>query len=266
MNLKRVLAIYLRQFFLIYRNKSRLISIFYWSILDILLWGFITRYLDSVGQSEVNFLTVILGAVILWNLLIRVQQGMTMAFLEDVWSRNFVNLFASPLRISEYVLGIVLVGITTSIMALIGLAIVAWLAFAYNIFSLGLYLVPFIFIIFLFGLALGMINTAVVFRFGPAAEWLAWAIPFLFTPFAGIFYPISALPLALQPIAKLVPPSYAFEGMRSVLTTGTLSMESLFTGILIAALYLVLAYWFLLWIYRIVVKNGLLARFTAEIG
>ena len=31
-----------------------------------------------------------------------------MAFFEDVWSRNFVNIFATPLLISEYLTGLVI--------------------------------------------------------------------------------------------------------------------------------------------------------------
>jgi hypothetical protein len=76
-----------------------------------------------------NFVPTLLGAVLLWDFFTRVMQGVTMTFFEDVWSRNFLNLFAnlfaSPLRISEYLAGLVMSSIVTSLLAFAaGLALV----------------------------------------------------------------------------------------------------------------------------------------------
>ena len=54
----------------------------------------------------------LLGAVLLWDFLTRVMQGVTMAFFEDVWSRNFLNLFATPLTIFDYLAGLVVAAIS----------------------------------------------------------------------------------------------------------------------------------------------------------
>ena len=50
----------------------------------------------------------LLGAVLLWDVLVRSQFGMTLSLLEEMWSRNFANLFVSPLRPAAYFLGIVM--------------------------------------------------------------------------------------------------------------------------------------------------------------
>ena len=88
-----------------------MLPIFVWVVVDIALWGFLTRYLNAVAQAEVNFVSLLLGAVLLWDFLTRVMQGVTMAFFEDVWSRNFLNFFATPLRMSEYLTGLVLAAV-----------------------------------------------------------------------------------------------------------------------------------------------------------
>ena len=101
MNAKRIYSIFVRQFYLVRDNPTRLVVIFFWGILEVVLWGFITRYLNNIVASGPNFVSVFLGAVLLWDFLTRVLQGVTTAFFEDVWSRNFLNIFASPLKVSE---------------------------------------------------------------------------------------------------------------------------------------------------------------------
>jgi ABC-2 type transport system permease protein len=102
MSLSRTFAIFVRQLFLFKSNPTRLASIFLWLIIDIVQWGFISRYLGSFGEATFGFITVILGAIIMWEFMSRIQQGILMAFLEDIWAQNFVNFFASPLKVREY--------------------------------------------------------------------------------------------------------------------------------------------------------------------
>lgn len=267
MSLSRIYAIFLRQFFLIKGNPVRLASIFLWLIIDIIQWGFISKYLGTFGQATFSFITVILGAIILWEFMSRIQQGIMTAFLEDIWSQNFINYFASPLKISEYLAGLVLTSITTGIIGFFIMVLLAGIGFGYNIFKIGLLLLPFIIILFIFGMAMGIFVTAMIFRLGPSAEWLGWPIPLVMSIFTGVFYPISTLPVALQFLAKLIPPSYVFESLRAILSNGTFSGQlalNLFLGTLLALVYLILMYLFFLRVYRRNLKVGSLARFTAE--
>src|SRR5512137_564033 len=123
MDVTRTSAIVLRQFYLVRGSVSRLVPLFVWVGVDMILWGFITRYLNTVSSSGFNFVPAMLGAVLLWDFFIRVMQGITMAFFEDVWSRNFLNFFATPLLVSEYVSGLVLSSIATSLVALVAMIV-----------------------------------------------------------------------------------------------------------------------------------------------
>lgn len=264
MNVRRIYAICLRQLFLLLDSPQRFGIIFVHPVLDVVLWGFITRYLDRVAQSGFSFVPILLGAIVLWDFLVRVQQGVMIAFLEDVWSRNFLNYFGSPLTITEYVAGLVVISILTSTAGFLLMAILAGILFGYRIFTLGILLIPFLAILFTFGLSIGIFIAGFVFRFGPAAEWLAWPIAFFLSPFAGVFYPISILPTPFQIVAKLIPASYVFEGMRTVLSMRQASIFLLLVGITLACLYLILAYLFFVRTYRVVLKSGLISRFSAE--
>lgn len=264
MCLNHTMAILLRQYYLMRGSVARLLPLFAWVAVDILLWGFITRYLNSVAQATFNFVPMLLGAVLLWDFFTRVMQGVTTSFLEDVWSRSFVNLFATPLTVSEYVAGLVLTSIATSLIGLMVMLVLAMTVFGLSFFSYGLMLIPFLLILFLFGIALGIAGAAIVLRLGPASEWFIWPIPAMVSPFVGVFYPLSTLPHWMQYIAYVLPPSYVFEGMRAILLDKPFHSGLLIWGMSLAAVYILLAGWFFVRVYRYTVRTGLLARYSAE--
>jgi ABC-2 type transport system permease protein len=264
MNIQRTGAIVLRQFYLLRGRPARVLPLFAWVAIDMVLWGFITKYLNSVASSGFNFVPTLLGAVLLWDFFIRVMQGVTMAFLEDVWSRNFLNFFATPLSISEYVSGLVLSSIGTSSIGMVVMLVLATMVFGLSFFTYGALLVPYLLVLFLFGIALGITGSAIVLRLGPASEWFIWPIPALLSPFAGVFYPLATLPQWMQYLSHLLPPSYVFENMRRIILGGQASGSELAWGGTLALLDIVLACWFFAYIYRHAVRTGLIARYSAE--
>ena len=164
MRFNRIAAIVLRHFYLVRGSLSRLFPLFAWVAVDMVLWGFITRYLNAVTSSGLNFVPIFLGAVLLWDFFTRVMQGVTTAFFEDVWSRNFLNLFATSLSIWEYIGGLVLSSIATSLIGLIVMLALASTVFGLSFASYGIMLVPFLFVLFMYGIALGIFASAVVLR------------------------------------------------------------------------------------------------------
>ena len=264
MNFSRVGAIIMRQLFLYRGSPQRILPMFAWVAIDILLWGFITRYLNQVSHSGFNFVPALLGAVLLWDFLTRIMQGVTMAFFEDVWSRNFLNFFATPLRTSEYLSGLVIIGITTSLLGLAAMLALAWAAFGLSFLTFGPALAPCVLILFLSGIALGIFGAGVVLRLGPASEWLIWPIPSIVSPFVGVFYPIAVLPDWMQVIAKALPPSYVFEAMRLIVAGKPVAWDHLALGGALSVGYLILACAFFASVYRYAIRTGLIARYSAE--
>jgi ABC-2 type transport system permease protein len=260
----RVAAIVLRQAYLLRASPVRVLPVFAWVAIDIVLWGFITKYLNAIASPGFDFVPMLLGAILLWDFFTRVMHGVSIAFLEDVWSHNFLNLFASPLSIGEYVGGLVISSIATSVLGLLTMVVLAATVFGLSFLVYGLLLVPFLLNLFLFGIALGIFASALVLRFGPASEWIVWPLPAFLSPFAAIFYPVSELPRWMQPISWLLPPSYVFEGMRAVVTGGAFRETALLWSAGLCALYIVLASWFFCRIHRHAVRTGLLARYSAE--
>jgi ABC-2 type transport system permease protein len=264
MNFRRVGAVALRIFYLYRGSPARLAPMLIWVVVDVLLWGLLTRYLNTVANAPINFVPALLGAVLFWDFLTRVMQGVTMAFFEDVWTRNFLNLFATPLTIFDYLAGLVVAAIATSLLSLALMLVFARVAFGLSLLQFGIGLAPFIFVLFVTGIALGVMACSLVLRFGPASEWLIWPIPTVLAPFAGVFYPISALPPFMRVISAVLPPSYVFEGMRTVVAGGDPSWSGLGVASLLALLYLLVACWLFARVYKVAIRSGLIARYSAE--
>ena len=265
MTLSRTAAIVLRQFYLMRGSPARVLPLFVWVSIDILLWGFMTRYLNSVAApSGLNFIPALLGAVLLWDFFSRVMHGVAMAFFEDVWSRNFLNIFASPLSITEYLAGLVVTSIASSMIALVMMLLIATTVFGLSFFAYGLMLFPFLLILFLFGIALGIFGCGLVLRLGPASEWFVWPIPALISPFVGVFYPLSTLPSWMRIVSYLLPPAYVFESVRGIVAGHPIRLAYLAVGFVLAIGYILLACWFFARIHRHAVRTGLIARYSAE--
>ncbi|MFH1772493.1 MAG: ABC transporter permease [Candidatus Omnitrophota bacterium] len=260
----RVWAILLRQYYLIRASFSRILPLFIWVAVDIVLWGFLTRYLNAVASVSFNFVPVMLGAILLWDFFIRIMQGVTMAFFEDVWARNFINVFSTPIRISEYLIGLVFSSIATSSVGIAVMFFLAIVVFGLQFLSYGIVILPFLLVLFMFGIALGIAASALVLRLGPAAEWFIWPIPAIISPFAGVLYPIDILPKWMQFISRFLPPSYVFKSLRAVVLGGRVSCTALSWGLGLALLYIYLACLLFVYTYNHAVRSGLIARYSAE--
>jgi ABC-2 type transport system permease protein len=260
----RICAILLRQFYLLRVSLARLFPVFGWIFVDIVLWGFMSRYLNRVAAPGYNFIPALLGAVLLWDFLTRVMQGVTMAFFEDVWSRNFLNLFASPLSVGEYLAGLVASAIATSAAGLVVMLVVATTAFGLSFLSYGVALFPFLLVLFLFGIALGIVGSSIVLTLGPAGEWYVWPIPFVIAPFAGVYYPLATLPASMRAVSRVLPPTYVFENVRAIAAGRPADLGSLAMAVFLAALYVLAACWIFTVVHRRAIRTGLIARYSAE--
>ncbi len=264
MNLRRIAAVGLRQLYLMRGSFSRVLPLFTWVAIDMVLWGYITKYLQGLMGPGQAGLSMLLGAVLLWDFFTRVMQGITMAFFEDVWSRNFLNVFASPITITEYLSGLVLCSVLSSLVGLVVMWAVASLVFGLTGAIYGAYALPFLLVMFVFGVALGITSCALVLRFGPAAEWFIWPIPAILSPFIGVFYPLNVLPSWMQKVGACLPPSYVFENLRRIAQSQTVIFSDLVIGGGLSLAVLALSFFFFVRIYRQATRLGLIARYSSE--
>lgn len=238
---RRVGAIVLRHLYVLKSSVPRLLELAYWPTVQMVLWGFITTFFVQHSSWLAQAFGVLLAAVLLWDVMFRGNLGLSISFMEEMWSRNLGHLFVSPLRPYELVAAIMTMSFIRTTIGLLPAALLAIWFYEYNIFAMGLPLVTFFANLLVTGWAIGLAVSALILRHGLGAESLAWVAIFAFGPVSGIYYPVESLPDWLQPVAWALPPAYVFEGMRAVLFDGTFRWDLFGGAVALNVLYLGLA-------------------------
>lgn len=260
MKIHRINAVIVRHLYEARRNFDRVTDLVYWPVLDIIVWGFFTIYLAHGNRLQPNIVNCLLGAVILWGTFFAFQRDMAVGFLDELWSRNLINLFSTPLTVWEYMVGLVLVNLLKVMIGLVAASAIAWAAYSFNIFPLLPKFIPYMANLLLFALALGIAITGMIFRYTTKIQGLAYSFAGLLMPVSCVFYPISSLPKWLQAIAWMLPTAHSFEGMREVLAGKEFSPRHFWWGAGLNVMYFALAMGFFTWIFENARNRGLLVK------
>jgi ABC-2 type transport system permease protein len=214
---RRIGAMIARYWYLLRSSWPRLLELIYWPAVQMLMWGFLQLYIGENSGFFARAGGTFIGAVLLWDILFRGQLGFSVSFLEEMWSRNLANLMISPLRPSEFVVALMVMSIVRLAIGMVPASLLAIGFFGFNLYGLGLALAAFFANLILTSWAVGIFVSGLVMRNGLGAESFAWTIMFLLMPLACVYYPVAVLPGWLQWVALALPPTYVFEGMRSLL-------------------------------------------------
>jgi ABC-2 type transport system permease protein len=214
---ERIAAMMLRYWYLLRSSWPRLLDLVYWPTVQMVTWGFLQYYIANNAGFFARAGGTFIGAVLLWDILFRGQLGFSISFLEEMWSRNIGNLMMSPLRPGEFIIALMVMSVVRLSIGAVPVTFLAIAFFGFNLYGLGFALVAFFFNLMLTSWAIGIFVSGLILRNGMGAENLAWSIMFLFMPLTCVYYPVTTLPVWLQPVAWALPPTYVFEGMRALL-------------------------------------------------
>ena len=237
-SLRRVYALVLRHTYLLRSSGPRILELVYWPTVQMVLWGFITVFLVSHSSWIAQASGVLLSGVLLWDVLFRSQLGVSLVFMEEMWSRNLGHLFVSPLRPFELGCALLTMSLIRTLIGVGGAALIAIPLFHYSIFSMGLPLLAFFINLIIMGWSIGLLVSGFVLRYGLGAESMAWIAIFAVQPVSGVYYPIETLPVWLQYVAAVLPSSHVFEGMRAVLFDHVFRADLLLHAALLNVVYL----------------------------
>lgn len=249
-SLDRIYALVLRHIHIWRSSVMRLVDSIYWPAVQMVMWGFMTKYLMPQASFVAQAAGVLLSGLMLWEVVVRGNLSLSIAFLEEMWSRNLGHLFVSPIRSWEMATGIIIAALLRTLLGLIPVSLMAWAFFGFSIYGLGLPLLAFFLILQMFSWSVGLAMSGMIMRVGQSAESFAWAAVFILMPISGVYYPVSVLPHWLQPLSWCLPTSYIFDGMRSILLHGTMQWHSLGFAFALSALYLLAGFQIFLWFFR----------------
>ncbi len=241
MSINRIYGLFLRHFYLITRSFPRILDLIYWPSIQITLWGFISNFFAAHSSYYSGAVGVILSCAILYDFLFRTSIGFNMLFLEEIWSRNFTNLFIAPMKISEIITALVFTALIRALIGLIPAILLTSPLFGISILNLGLPLAFLFLSLYIFGITLGVFVSAGLLRFGPSFENIAWSTMFLLAPFGCIYYPVEILPEIFQSIAYALPLVYIFEETRNILVNNEVNYENILYALYLNAFYFILS-------------------------
>lgn len=259
----RILAVARRHALVVRRVPFRLFDILLWPVVDVVLYGsigvFVTQQSGAASRVSASYM---LAGIMLFHFLYQTQVANSTAFLEEVWSRNLLNVLTTPVTEWEYAAGMALTGLVKVVLG-IGVVTAAGVAlFAFNLFDLGIALLPAAALLMVVGWAVSLFVIGLVLRFGQAAEAWTWGILFVVMPLSGVFYPVSSLPAGLRPIGRVLPTTAAFAAARTVLDGEPVPWGQLGRAGLGAAAMVVAGVGFIGWMLRRFRQRGFVTRFS----
>ncbi|TSC78541.1 MAG: ABC-2 type transport system permease protein [Parcubacteria group bacterium Gr01-1014_33] len=247
----------LRYLFAFRHNLDRITDAFYWPTVDLVLWGLTSVYLTSSLSRTSQGVAVVVSGIVLWVVVWRGQAEVAVNVLEEFWDWNLINLFVSPLKFSEWIASFLLIGAIKAAVSFSFAMGVAYMLYDVRVFDVGAYLIPMGILLIMTGWWFGFLVAGLILRYGKKVQSFAWTLIFAIAPFSAVFYPLSVLPWWAQKISIFVPTSYIFEGMRTLISGGTLNFSTFALSFFLNIVYLCLALIFLYKSFEKIMDKGL---------
>lgn len=251
MNLSRIQGVFYRYFYTL-KDFHQISDLFYWPLVDILLWGLTTVWIQRQNQIP-NLPLILMTALIFWQVTWRGALGISFPLLQEFWHRNLINLFSTPLKISEWIAGILTLCFVKLIASIIFGVLMVYILYSINVFTIGWAFIPFAMLLLIFGWTIGFLSAALIIYWGHKVEMFAWMLPFLFAPFSAVFYPVNVLPEWAQIISWCMPTTYVFEGMRELLSGAPFPLSYFWISLALNLLFLATSLLF----FRLMFKKSL---------
>ena len=249
MRLHRINAVIMRHLYLFPRTLERWAETIYWPVIDLVVWGLTSKWVETAGSEVPQLALILLTGVVFWQVVWRANYEISVNLLEEFWNQNMVNLFATPLSVWEWSVGLVVLGLIKNVLTLVIGAGAVWVLYRLNIFAVGWAILPFLFSLLISGWFMGFAGAGVIVYYGRKVQSIAWIAGFALAPFSAVYYPLAVLPGWARAIASALPMTYIFEGMRQVLRGGPMPLQDLFLSFGLNFLYLGLAIGFFAWMF-----------------
>lgn len=258
----RIAAVATRHAYVLKRSPHRLFDVVMWPVVDTMLFGSIGVFASRSAHGAAQVPLYLLAGIVLWHVVYQAQIALSTGFLEETWSRNLLNLFTTPTREWEYMAGVALFGLVKLVVGVGAVALIAWTVYAFKITSLGFGLLPVVLLLMAIGMAISLFVIGLVLRFGSGAEALAWGILFGIMPISGVFYPVSALPWVIRPLARILPTTHAFVVGQTLARGEPMPWGELGIAVGTTAVLVVLAFGYASWMLRVFRERGFVTRYS----
>lgn len=259
MSLSRIKGLLIQEYFITLNSFEVFFDIVVFPITSVIVFGFLAKYLSASADPTASYSLV--AGMLLWEIVFIVQYTVSVSTLWNIWSKNLTNMFIAPTSLAEFLFS-QFVSATIKAILLFNLsAILAIYVFQFNMYELGATNIVLYFInLALFSLSMGIIILGLIFRYGTRIQSFAWGILPTLQPLTAPFYPVSILPVPLQYVSRILPPTYIFEAARYSLISHTVRWDLIGISLVENSIFFILAIWFFVVKYRQSMASGQFAR------
>lgn len=258
--LDRIKGVFFQNMLMTIRNMYAVQDVFLWSTLDLLIWGVTSVFISKISGNNQSIVLALLAGTIFWTIIWRTQQDISLTALRDVWDKNLINIFTSPITKWEFAVSLLIQSFIKGVLILLWMTGLSIILYKFNILVIGPTLLIFIGLLFVYGWAVGYLVLGLILRFGSKIDTLTWSFLAVLQPFMGVFYPTSILPSWIQKFALIFPPTYVFDNIRSYLINRSLNIDGLITAGLLNIVWLIICVWFYSFEFEQARKAGTLAK------
>jgi len=203
------------------RDIDRIFDAFWWAFFDLVIWGFMSTYVGKMNGGAIT--GQLLMGIILWSVLARSQWEMSASMLLESWEKNLINIFTSSLTVAEFIASSLILGLIKLVMVFVFMTILSFFFYQFNVFVINWWILALLVNVFMTSIWIALFVNSMILRWGKRVVSFAWTLALIVNPLSGVMYPINALPSVLQYVSWCLPTAYVFEGMRSILATGTMN-------------------------------------------
>lgn len=238
MNMTRIMAVIVRYLLEIPRDFFRVFDLTFYPTMDIILWGFMSLWIQTGSQQTTQIGPLILLSLVFWMIVENANREIAFNLTEELYAHNLVNILVTPLRLEEWLVAVVFLAIIRALAVFVFCSGVIWLLRGINLLNIGPMAVVFFGLLTMTGIAIGLGISALMMRWGRRISTFIWSIPYLILSFSAVFYPMSLLPPWAQTIGRAMPICYVFESLRTLVSTGVVNWQSLLISFALNIIYL----------------------------
>lgn len=258
MNLYRVWALLIRYALDLKHRVARQMMWAFFPALDIILFGLMGKWFSQLGTTpKSQILLLYLSARILWTMSEALYSESTGDIQIELESLNVINLFGSPLKLSEWITATTIMGLLRGLFIFLYGALLSWLFFGINLFFIGSKVLPITTLLSVALLPVGIVISALYMRYGLQMMFIRWTLLYGLLFLSAVFYPISILPGWLATISKLLPTTHLFSALQQLVLHNIFDYRSIIIGSLLIVVYTILAMLFLTYSFKQSKKKGL---------
>lgn len=257
MYIYRIVALIVRYIFEIPRDFFRVFDLTFYPLMDIILWGFMSLWIQTGGDQSSHIGSMILLSLALWMIVENANREIAFNLTEELYAHNLVNILVTPLQVSEWLCSVIFLAIARATFVLVFSSLLVLILRSINILNLGLFVCAAFPLLLMSGMALGLSISALMMRWGRRISTFIWSIPYLVLSFSAVFYPLHLLPPWAQYIGKMMPISYVFEALRTTVTTGKTPWPSLFISLVLSLIYFLSSLFLFAWMFDKSREQGL---------